>query len=244
MCGIRTGSMHTFITALPALPLTFHFSFSHHSTTPQRKTNPLYTIPQSNHPGIPSSSIQPRNRRLLPLRRAPSQPPTPKHTPQHIHHRIPLPRHLNPKVHLPNRIQRLPPIHILQIRRIMALQLAEQTRVAALHRQEQQSQKIQQGERRVYPQVGRRGGDFLHGEGGLRGEPRGEEEEEFIGGPQVAGEEVGEGAPGGVERRGVRVVGGVEGVFEGGEGFGGGLRAEDEVAFCVVGLEVCVRTRC
>ena len=36
----------------------------------------------------------------------------------------------------------------------------------------------------------------------------------------------------------MRVVGGVPGIFEVGEGFGGVFCAKDEVAFCVVGLEV------
>ena len=38
----------------------------------------------------------------------------------------------------------------------------------------------------------------------------------------------------------MRVVGCVPGEFEVGEGFGGVFSAEDEVALCVVGLEICV----
>jgi hypothetical protein len=58
-------------------------------------------------------------------------------------------------------------------------------------------------------------------------------------GAEVSREEVGQGAAGEVERRRVWCVGCVPGVVEGGEGGGGVLGAEEEVAFCFVGLEVC-----
>ena len=62
----------------------------------------------------------------------------------------------------------------------------------------------------------------------------------FVCRAQVSCEEVGEGAAGEVEGCGVGRVGGVPGVVEGGEGRGGVLGAEEEVAFCFVGFEVCV----
>lgn len=56
-----------------------------------------------------------------------------KHTPQHVKHGITLPRYLDSKIRLPNLIQRLAPLYFLQMIRIVALQLPEETRVAALH---------------------------------------------------------------------------------------------------------------
>lgn len=50
---------------------------------------------------------------------------TPEHASQHVHHRVPLPWYLDAKVHLAQLIQRLVPIHVLQVRRIVALELSE-----------------------------------------------------------------------------------------------------------------------
>lgn len=79
----------------------------------------------------------------------------------------------------------------------------------------------------------------MYGEGGVgRGETRCEEKEEFVGGAQVAGEEVWEDAAGAVKRCSVGFVRCVPGVFERGEGFGGVLCAEDEMFLSIVGFAV------
>jgi hypothetical protein len=78
---------------------------------------------------------------------------------------------------------------------------------------------------------------LLRVEAGLLGQEGREEQEEFVGGAQVAGYQVGQDAAGAVERRGVRVVGFVPGVFEGREDRGRVLGAEEEVALGFVGFE-------
>jgi hypothetical protein len=74
----------------------------------------------------------------------------------------------------------------------------------------------------------------------LRRQPAGEEQEELVCCAQVASEQVGEDTARSVERGGVGVVGCVPGVLEVGEGFGGVFCAEDKVALCIVGLEICI----
>ena len=74
------------------------------------------------------SSIQPSRRWSSSpdslLRRSISSHAASKHAAQHIKHGVALSWYLDPKVHLSNLIQRLIPIHLLEIARIMALQLA------------------------------------------------------------------------------------------------------------------------
>lgn len=122
----------------------------------------------------------------------------------------------------------------------MALQLAIQAGIAALHTQQQQAEEVEQRQRRVDAQIRGRGRDLLCLQARLIVQARCEKEPELVRCAQVASEEVGEGAARGVERRRVGVVSRVPCVFEVGEGFGGVFCAEDEVAFCVVGLEVCI----
>ena len=61
----------------------------------------------------------------------------------------------------------------------------------------------------------------------------------FVGGAEIADEEVWEDSPGGVERGGGRLVLRIPFVFTPGEGFRGVFVAQGEVAFCVVGFRLC-----
>ena len=75
--------------------------------------------------------------------------------------------------------------------------------------------------------------------GVVGGQERGEGAVGFIGGGEVADDQVGEDAAGAVQRRSVRRVGGVPEVRQVGQGFRRGRCAEDEVAFCIVGIVFC-----
>lgn len=104
----------------------------------------------------------------------------------------------------------------------MRLQLLEEVRAAALDREEQQAEEVEEREGRVDADVGGGGRDALHAEAGVRGgELGGEEEEGFVGRARVADQKVREDGAGGVEGCGGGLITAVPVVFHVGEDLGG-----------------------
>lgn len=151
-------------------------------------------------------SIQARSRRRQRLLRTPTHATT-EHVPNHVKHGVSLLGYLDTKVHLANLIQRLAPVDILQVRRIVALELPEQAGVTPLDTQQQHGEEVQQRQAGVDTQIRGSGRDLLGAEVRLIGEQRREEQEELVGCAQVACEQVWEDAARRVQRRRVRVVG-------------------------------------
>ena len=146
------------------------------------------------HPPIrppETPSVQPLSRRHLRLNflrlRLWATPSETHHTPHHVKQRIPLPRNADPKIHLANLRQRVVPnAHLLNIRRVMSRQLLVQIRAPPLHSQQQQTEEVEEGERRVHAHVGGGAADFLQREGLVRGaEPGGEDQEGFVRGAEI-----------------------------------------------------------
>lgn len=119
----------------------------------------------------------------------------------------------------------------------MFRQQFEQVTTTLLHGQQQQTQKIQEGEGRIDAHVGGGAADFLHRERGVgRGQAGGEDQVGLVGGSQVRGEEVGEDGAGGVEGSGVGCILQVPFILEFGQSFCAVLGAERQMALRVVGF--------
>ena len=121
------------------------------------------------------------------------------------------------------------------MRGIVGLELAEDVGAAALHREQQEGEEVEERQRREDPHVGRRRRDRLRAERRVRGRQAGHEAgERRVGAPRRVDQQVGKDGARGVVRRRRRLVAAVPAEEQVGEGRRGLRGSEDEVRLGLV----------